>query len=92
MPLLNSMEETNAQQALVLFDKKAEVILSDGRFAEVAKIRVAHMIAARSQDDFEQLLKLILQVVKIDNKKINADELGNLYIEDFNAIARAMSK
>jgi hypothetical protein len=81
----------NALLEPALLDKKAEVVLSDGRFAEIFRVRVIHMINARSHDDFDQLLKIILQVVKLDGTMISSKELGDLYVEDFNLIAKAVS-
>lgn len=83
---------TNAHLELVQLDKKAELILSDSRFATIHKVKVGHLYAAQSQNDLEQAIKLIALVTRIDDKALTLEEVLNLPVEDFHKIMTALSK
>ncbi len=83
---------TNAPQELVRLDKKAEIILSDGRFAELFEIKAGHLLAAEDPSEHKKIMKLILQVVKVDDKKLDIDEVLNLPMQDYQEIVKQLLK
>ncbi len=78
--------QTNAQPVFAQYDKKAEVILSDGRFATIHKIRVGHLLASSSNDPLQNAVKLIINSVKIDDKVPEPIDILNLEVRDFHKI------
>lgn len=89
------MTAANVQQEHALFDKKGEVILhysNEAIFVEVYRVRLKHIMSAACDDNVTQMGKLIMQVTLFDGKKPTADDVMNLYIEDFNKIAQLISK
>lgn len=82
----------NALLAPAQSDKKAEIILSDGRFAEVFKTKVYHAVLANADDDMTKLVKLVCLVVRIDDKEITPKDVLNLDLSDFSKIAEAIGK
>ena len=88
----NSKPEMTAQQELALSGKKAETILSDGRFVSVYQVRVGHMAVAYDTNPVLQAAKLIAQVVKIDDQAINMHQALNLDMHDFNKIVPLLIK
>lgn len=86
------MEVTNAQQEHALSDKKGEVILDENAvFVEIYRVRLKHILNASSDDNITQMAKLIMLTTLFDGKSPTADQVMNLYIEDFNKIARIVS-
>ncbi len=86
-------EETSALQEHALSDKKGEVIISGGVFVEIYRVRVKHMMAAQAADDeLKRLAVIMLQVTLFDGKPPTADEIRNLYFEDFNAIIKTITQ
>lgn len=79
-------------QELAQLDNKAEIILEDGRFASIHKVKVGHMIVAQDADPLVQMAKLITLVVKIDNQPVSVKDVLNLDIKDFSKIIEAVSK
>lgn len=82
----------NALPELAPLDSKSEIILEDGRFASIHKVRVGHLLAAQDPDPMVQMVKLIALTVKIDNNKVSVKDVLNLEIKDFQKIIEAISK
>lgn len=85
---------TNVPQELVRLDKKGEVILSDGRFVTIHKIKVGHLLASHngSSSDLESAIKLITVTTKIDDVSPSVHDVLNLEREDFHKIMEALNK
>lgn len=88
---MTSTEATNAPQEHALSDKKGEVIIANGVFVEIYRVKLKHVLNAQSQDSLSQMCKIMLQVTLFDGKTPTADELMELYIEDFNSIASVIT-
>lgn len=73
-------------------DKKAELILEDGRFATIHKVKLGHVIAATDPNDLHSAVKLIALCVKIDDKLPTIQEILNIDINDFHKIMAQLSK
>ncbi len=73
-------------------DKKGELVLSDGRFVSVYKVKVFHLLAARDPDDLAQSLKLATLVTRIDEKSPTIEEMLNMEVHDFMKIMHYISK
>jgi hypothetical protein len=86
------MEAMIAPPALALLDKKSEVILSDGRFAEVFKTKFVHIILSDSDNPHARLVKLITMLVKIDDKSLSVDDVLGLDIKDANELIKQITK
>jgi hypothetical protein len=82
---------TNALPGLVQSDKKAEVVLSDGRFATIYKVKVGHILAAEDENQMHQAVKLIAVTVRIDDKFPTIEDVLNLDVEDFHKIMHQLS-
>jgi hypothetical protein len=80
------------QQELVRLDKKGEVILSDGRFVTIHKLKLGHLYLSKDDNEMAQAIKLISFTTKIDDKPPSLEEVLNLDVEDFNKIMVALSK
>jgi hypothetical protein len=81
----------SAPQELVQFDKKSEIVLSDGRFATVCKVKIGHVIASQDENPMHQAVKLISIAVKIDDKTPTIQEVLHLDVEDFIKIMHQLS-
>jgi len=68
------------------------LILSDGRFATVYFIKVGHLLAAEDSNPMYQAVKLINQVVKIDDEFPTIEDILELNVEDFHKIMNSISK
>jgi hypothetical protein len=80
------------QPVLVQSDKKAEVVLSDGRFATVYKVKLGHVFYSQDENVIIRSVKLIVSIVKIDDKQPTIEEVFNLNIEDFYLILHTINK
>lgn len=76
----------------VQYDKKGEIVLSDGRFAAIHKIKVGHIVLSRAETELMSALKLIAVAVKIEDKVPTNEDLFNLNMEDFYKIMEALNK
>jgi hypothetical protein len=83
---------TNAQLGPVRLDKKAEVILSDGRFAEIFHINVKHLLVAEDSSEMKKIIKIMLQTVYIDGQPSEMEEILDLKYKDFQQIVIQMYK
>lgn len=77
---------------LVQSDKKAEVVLSDGRFVSIHSVKMAHMYCARDPDPLMQTMKLMALITRIDDQEVKLADILNLKLEDYNLILDNMSK
>ena len=84
--------EMNAHPEPVLSDKIGEVILNDGTFAEIYKIRAKHFFNAQHVDPMVLLARLMVEVVKIDGKLLKPEDVAELELGDFNRIAVRLSE
>ncbi len=82
---------TNAPQGLVQSDKKAELILEDGRFATIYKVKLGHVVAAQDPDALHFAVKLIAQCVKVDDKIPTFQEIMNFDLHDYYKIMNHLS-
>ncbi len=87
----SSNPQTNAQAEPVRLDKKTEIILSDGRFATIHKVKLGHALASQDENQIHQAAKLIHLTVKIDDKHPTILEILNLDLEDFHLIMHHLS-
>lgn len=76
----------NAQQELVQSDRQAEVVLSDGRFVTIYKLKVWHLILSEDKDHMVRAVNLIATATTIDDAKPTIQQILNLDVEDFNKI------
>ena len=83
---------TNVPQELVRLDKKGEVILSDGRFVTIHKIKIGHIFAAQAGSDLEAAIRLVSLTTKIDDVSPTVQDILNLDREDFHKIMEALNK
>ncbi len=67
-------------------ERKAEVVLSDGRFATVFKVKAGHIAMSLDNNKMFEVFKIMTMTVKIDDKPITMQDAFNLDIEDFNKI------
>lgn len=88
----NSTPQTSAQQVHVQSDKIDEIILSDGRFATIYKVKVAHVVVCQDLSDLISMAKLVTMCVKIDSESIKVQDVLNMEIRDFNEICNQLSK
>ncbi len=77
---------TNAPQELVQSDKKAELILEDGRFATIYKVKLGHILRAQDSDPMHFSVKLIAQCVRVDDKPLGFEEIVNFDLQDYHKI------
>lgn len=73
-------------------DKIAEVVLSDGRFAEIFRPRVIHMIGSEDYSDMRRSVKMLMQIVKIDDKDPSVEDILALDVHDFNELLKQAFK
>jgi hypothetical protein len=83
---------TNALLELAPLDKKAEIVLQDGRFIEIYKVKVKHYLAATDPNNIISIIKLILVCTKIDDHAPTFEEILNLDLSDFNKIVVELQK
>lgn len=82
----------NAQQELVRLDKKSEVVLSDGTFVTIHKVKIGHLLLSQDICELSRALKLISVTTKFDDKKPTTQDVLNLDLEDFHKIMEQLSK
>lgn len=75
-------------------EKKTELVLKDGRFAAIYEMKAGHMLIARmgSADNDMIALRLILQLVKIDEKRVTIEQIFALAVEDYMMIVRSITQ
>lgn len=83
---------TNVPQELVRLDKKGEVILSDGRFVTIHKVKIGHLLASYGSSDLETAIRLITVTTKIDDVAPTVHDVLNLDRDDFHKIMEALNK
>lgn len=76
----------------VQLDKKGEVILSDGRFVSIHKVKIGHLYACQDDNEIGRAIKLIALTTKIDDKTPKIEEILNLDVDDFHKIMMALNK
>ena len=82
-----TIEEFNIQS-----ERKGELVLSDGRFATVFKLKVGHLLLARDPDDLSRMLKLLTVTVKLDGEPMTMKDAVNLELDDFNNLMSLLHK
>ncbi len=73
-------------------DRKGEVVLSDGRFATLFKVKAGHFLMSQDPNKMIELCKIMTMTVRVDDKLLTTQEVFNLDIEDFNKIAHHLLK
>ena len=73
----NSTQQTNAHLEHAPSDKVAEIVLDDGRFAEIYRVRLTDIMRARSasSDDAEFISMLLYICLKIDGEKPTLEQV-----------------
>lgn len=72
-------------------DRKQEIILNDGRFATLYKVRMKHVIPALMHTNtMMQMVHMIVCVVKIDDKPVSYNEVLELVPADFKLLSEAL--
>lgn len=85
-------QATSALQELAQLDKKAEVVLSDGRFVAIYKVKLGHVLLSKDADDTIAMVKLIHLTTKVDEKPFEVKDILNLELKDFHKIVEALNK
>ncbi len=67
-------------------ERKAEIVLSDGRFATIFKLKAGHIAMSLDNNKMFEVFKIMTMTVKIDDKPITMQDAFNLDAEDFNKI------
>ena len=80
--------EVVPEQLYIAAEKKAEVVLSDGRFATIFKVKAGHIAMSLDNNKMFECFKVMTCTVKIDDKPITMQQAFNLDIEDFNTICK----
>lgn len=80
------------QQELVQSDKVAEVVLSDGRFVSIYRIKIKHLIMAADSKAALQTCKLMSLVTTIDDKPFELEDVFELRLGDYQKISDALNK
>lgn len=91
----NLTQTTNVPQAPVQLDEvKGEIILNDGRFITLLKIKVHHIQKAyrRESSDLDNMIALLTYATLIDGKHPSYQEVGNLLMSDLEKISKALFK
>jgi hypothetical protein len=83
---------TNALLESAQLDKKAEIVLSDGTFAEIFHIKACHLLLAEDSSEMKKMLKLIIQTVYIDDMPMTMTQALELKYKDLQAITIQMFK
>ena len=75
-------------------DKVAEIILNDGRFAEIYRVRLIDMMRARSasRDDSEFISVLLYICLKIDGEKPTLEQVLTMTGSDSNKLLQHLLK
>jgi 5-enolpyruvylshikimate-3-phosphate synthase len=71
---------------------KGEVVLEDGRFVTVHKIKVGHVAVASDDNQVIQAAKLIAVSCLFDGKQAKLQDVLNLDMQDFDKIMKCMTK
>jgi hypothetical protein len=67
--------------------KLREVVLSGGEFAEIHQVLVSHWICAKDDNLLHQMIKLISEVVKVDDEPLGVDDVLKLPLQDYQLLA-----
>ena len=73
-------------------EKKAEIVLNDGRFAQIFGLKIGHFVAAEDSNQMLQMAKLISLCVKIDDVPLTLPEVLNFSLSDFEKISEQLMK
>jgi hypothetical protein len=84
--------EVVPSQLYISSEQKGEVLLSDGRFATIFKVKAGHLAMSLDHNKMHEILKIMTMTVKIDDKPITIEEAFNLDIHDFNKISHFLFK
>lgn len=88
----NSKAQTNAPQEPVRLDKKSEIVLKNGVFVTIYKVKLGHLILCDGVDDLIKFAKLIRLVTRFDDKEPTSEDVLNLDLPDFFAIVSQIQK
>ncbi len=80
--------EVVPEQLYIAAEKKAEIILSDGRFVTIFKVKAGHIALSQDVNKMFECFKVMTYTVKVDDKPISMAEVFNLDVEDFNKICK----
>ena len=80
--------EVVPNELYIAAEKQAELILSDGRFATIFKVKAGHIAMSLDNNKMFECFKVMTYTVKVDDKPITMQEVFNLDIEDFNKICK----
>ncbi len=78
--------EVIPEELYIAAERKAEVVLSDGRFATIFKLKAGHIAMSLDNNKMFEVFKIMTMTVKIDDKPITMQDAFNLDAEDFNKI------
>ena len=67
--------------------KLREVVLSGGEFAEIHQVLVSHWIRAKDDNGLHQMIKLISEVVKVDDNLLTVEDVLRLPLQDYQKLA-----
>lgn len=73
-------------------ERKGELVLNDGRFATVFKLKVGHLLLSQDMNDLLRMCKLLSITVRIDGEPVTVEDVLNLDIEDFNNLMAFLNK
>lgn len=84
--------EVVPEQLYISAEQKGEVLLSDGRFATIFKVKAGHLAMSLDSNKMFEIFKIMTMTVKIDDKPITMQEAFNLDVNDFNKIIHYLFK
>lgn len=73
-------------------EKKAEIILSDGRFAQIFNLKLGHLVASEDSNQLMQMAKIISMCVEIDDNPLSLEEVLNFSVRDLEKIVEQLVK
>jgi len=86
----NSTPVVNVSPVPAQSDKVGEVVLNDGSFAEIYKMRFKHYYRSQHPNPAMMLALLMTHIVVIEGKVMTTDQVDNLEMGDFSKIAKAL--
>jgi hypothetical protein len=73
-------------------DFKCEHVMPDGRFATIYKKKVVHMVRAEDPSGLIVAVKMVAQLVRMDDKPLNVDDVLSLDVDDFLLLLNLVNK
>lgn len=92
VPQVKQHVEVIPSELYISAEQKGEVLLNDGRFATIFKVKAGHLAMSLDNNKMHEIMKIMTMTVKIDDKPITLEQAFNLDIHDFNKISHFLFK